>query len=152
MGDFDRDTRVESLGAGRYRAEPHPDWMIWGPNGGYVATIALRAAGVGRGTKVLANAYTLAPVPGAIFAVGADPVFIEIDDRWHTDCDDLAAKAAESLPRPRAEPAAAKAAARARSASGVAGESRGAALRADLPAPRSPRRRRASRDQPPRAP
>ena len=45
MGDFEHDTRVEPLGDGRYRAELNPDWMIWGPNGGYVATIALRAAG-----------------------------------------------------------------------------------------------------------
>jgi acyl-CoA thioesterase-2 len=45
VGDFDRDTRIESLGGGRYRATPHPDWEIWGPNGGYVAAIALRAAG-----------------------------------------------------------------------------------------------------------
>jgi acyl-CoA thioesterase-2 len=45
VGDFDRDTRLEPLGGGRYRATPHPDWEIWGPNGGYVAAIALRAAG-----------------------------------------------------------------------------------------------------------
>ena len=45
MGDFEHDTRVESLGEGRYRAELNPDWMIWSPNGGYVASIALRAAG-----------------------------------------------------------------------------------------------------------
>jgi acyl-CoA thioesterase len=45
VGDFDRDTRLALLGGRRYRATPHPDWEIWGPKGGYVAAIALRAAG-----------------------------------------------------------------------------------------------------------
>ena len=45
MGDFDRDTEVERIADGRFRCDLHPDWEIWGPNGGYVAAIALRAAG-----------------------------------------------------------------------------------------------------------
>ncbi|MDP2950224.1 MAG: thioesterase family protein [Chloroflexota bacterium] len=44
MGDFDLDTRVEG-GNGRYQAHISRDWEIWGPNGGYLAAIALRAAG-----------------------------------------------------------------------------------------------------------
>ena len=44
MGDFEVDTRLEGAD-GRYRAELSKDWEIWGPNGGYVAAIALRAAG-----------------------------------------------------------------------------------------------------------
>lgn len=44
MGDFERDTAVEG-GGGRYTARLSRDWEIWGPNGGYVAAIALRAAG-----------------------------------------------------------------------------------------------------------
>jgi acyl-CoA thioesterase len=44
MGDFERDTRVEGS-AGRYRAVLSEDWRIWGPNGGYLAAIALRAVG-----------------------------------------------------------------------------------------------------------
>jgi acyl-CoA thioesterase-2 len=44
MGDFEVDTRLEG-GAGRYTASLSPDWEIWGPNGGYLAAIALRAAG-----------------------------------------------------------------------------------------------------------
>jgi acyl-CoA thioesterase II len=44
MGDFEVDTRIEG-GSGRYRADLSKDWDIWGPNGGYLAAIALRAAG-----------------------------------------------------------------------------------------------------------
>lgn len=44
MGDFERDTRIEGSD-GRYRASLSPAWEIWGPNGGYVASIAFRAAG-----------------------------------------------------------------------------------------------------------
>ena len=44
MGDFELDTAVEGED-GRYRAVLSEDWDIWGPNGGYLATIALRAAG-----------------------------------------------------------------------------------------------------------
>lgn len=44
MGDFEQDTRVEG-GAGRYTATLSEDWRIWGPNGGYLAAIALRAVG-----------------------------------------------------------------------------------------------------------
>ncbi|MEO0931975.1 MAG: DegT/DnrJ/EryC1/StrS family aminotransferase, partial [Pseudomonadota bacterium] len=43
-------------------------------SGGYAMTTALRASGVMHGDKVLTNAFTLAPVPGAIAAVGAVPV------------------------------------------------------------------------------
>jgi dTDP-4-amino-4,6-dideoxygalactose transaminase len=65
-------------------------------SGGQAMQIALRAAGVTHGTKVLANAYTLAPVPGAIFATGGVPVLVEIDDNWHVDIGDLRAKALRS--------------------------------------------------------
>jgi acyl-CoA thioesterase-2 len=44
MASLDLDTRVEGAD-GRYRAFVSPAWEVWGPNGGYVATIALRAAG-----------------------------------------------------------------------------------------------------------
>ena len=43
MGVLDDDTPVEGA-AGRYRAVISPEWEVWGPNGGYVAAIALRAA------------------------------------------------------------------------------------------------------------
>jgi acyl-CoA thioesterase len=44
MGDFEIDTTVDGTD-GRYRARLAGDWEIWGPNGGYVASVALRAAG-----------------------------------------------------------------------------------------------------------
>jgi acyl-CoA thioesterase II len=44
MGDFAADTAIEGSD-GCYRARLSRDWEIWGPNGGYVAAIALRAAG-----------------------------------------------------------------------------------------------------------
>lgn len=44
MGDFAADTRVDG-GDGVYTAILSRDWEIWGPNGGYLAAIALRAAG-----------------------------------------------------------------------------------------------------------
>jgi acyl-CoA thioesterase II len=44
MGDFERDTRVDG-GEGSYRADVCRDWEIWGPMGGYVAAITLRAMG-----------------------------------------------------------------------------------------------------------
>jgi acyl-CoA thioesterase II len=44
MGDLGADTAIEGSD-GRYRARLSRDWEIWGPNGGYLAVIALRAAG-----------------------------------------------------------------------------------------------------------
>ena len=45
MGDIEVQTAVEPIGDGRFRAMVHGDWEIWGPCGGYVAALALRAAG-----------------------------------------------------------------------------------------------------------
>jgi acyl-CoA thioesterase-2 len=45
MGDLALDTAVERVGPGRYRATLSEDWRIWGPMGGYVASVALRAVG-----------------------------------------------------------------------------------------------------------
>lgn len=43
MGDLAADTAVTG-GSGRYTADLLPAWDIWGPAGGYVAAVALRAA------------------------------------------------------------------------------------------------------------
>ncbi|MDB4074726.1 aminotransferase class I/II-fold pyridoxal phosphate-dependent enzyme, partial [Ascidiaceihabitans sp.] len=61
-------------------------------SGGYAMATALRALGVGHGDKVLSNAFTLAPVPGAIAAVGAQPVFVGVTEGLTIDLDDLEAK------------------------------------------------------------
>lgn len=44
MGDLSADTAVTKDGDGRYTAALSRDWEIWGPNGGYLAGVALRAA------------------------------------------------------------------------------------------------------------
>jgi dTDP-4-amino-4,6-dideoxygalactose transaminase len=54
-------------------------------SGGQAIQLGLRVCGVRPGDKVLANAYTLAPVPGAIHAVGAEAVLVEIDADYHID-------------------------------------------------------------------
>lgn len=62
-------------------------------SGGYAMATALRAVGVKPGDKVLTNAFTLAPVPGAIASVGAHPVFVGVTKGLVIDLDDLEAKA-----------------------------------------------------------
>ena len=62
-------------------------------SGGYALGAALRAVGVKPGDRVLTNAFTLAPVPGAIAALGAVPLFVEVTPQLVIDLDDLAAKA-----------------------------------------------------------
>ena len=65
-------------------------------SGGTALAIALRAVGVRPGDTVLANAFTLAPVPGAMHSVGARVALVEIDAGWHIDMDHLAARQAET--------------------------------------------------------
>ncbi|HUS96257.1 MAG TPA: aminotransferase class I/II-fold pyridoxal phosphate-dependent enzyme, partial [Hyphomicrobiaceae bacterium] len=65
-------------------------------SGGYALNTALRAAGLTAGEPVLTNAFTLAPVPGAIANAGGKPVFVEVTGDLVLDLDDLASKAAAS--------------------------------------------------------
>ena len=58
-------------------------------SGGQAIQLGLRVCGVRPGDKVLANAYTLAPVPGAIHNLGAETVLVEITDDYHIDLNHL---------------------------------------------------------------
>jgi dTDP-4-amino-4,6-dideoxygalactose transaminase len=65
-------------------------------SGGYALACALRAVGVKPGDPVLTNAFTLAPVPGAIASVGAVPIFVGVTEDLVIDLDDLAAKVGQA--------------------------------------------------------
>ena len=65
-------------------------------SGGYALATALRAVGVKHGDKVLTNAFTLAPVPGSIASVGAEPIFVGVTEDLVIDLDDLAAKVGQA--------------------------------------------------------
>ena len=62
-------------------------------SGGVAMATALRAAGVGPGDVVLSNAFTLAPVPGAIASLGARPVFVETTEALTIDLEHLGTQA-----------------------------------------------------------
>ena len=79
-----------------YAAWQEQDYCIATTSGGTAIQLALRAAGVEHGDLILANAYTLAPVPGAIFNVGGKAVLVEIDQNYHIDIIDLEVKAKAS--------------------------------------------------------
>ncbi|MGJ8605637.1 MAG: DegT/DnrJ/EryC1/StrS family aminotransferase [Marivita sp.] len=68
-------------------------------SGGYAMATALRALGVGTGDSVLTNGFTLAPVPGAIAAVGAEAVLVEITSDLVLDLADLEAKIKVTQPK-----------------------------------------------------
>ncbi len=68
------------------------DYCLAVASGGYAIALALRAVGVKAGDRVLTNAFTLAPVPGAIASLGAIPVFVEVTQDLTIDLDDLAAR------------------------------------------------------------
>lgn len=76
-----------------FAAQTGAQYCLAVASGGYALATALRAVGVGHGDKVLTNAFTLAPVPGAIASVGAQPVFVEVGEDLAIDLEDLAAKA-----------------------------------------------------------
>ena len=60
---------------------------------GYALYVAMLAAGVKPGDVVLCNAFTLAPVPGAINNCGAKPLLVETSPQLTIDLYDLEAKA-----------------------------------------------------------
>jgi dTDP-4-amino-4,6-dideoxygalactose transaminase len=54
-------------------------------SGGYAMHIALKAAGLKQGEVVMTNAFTLAPVPGAINNAGGTVALVEIDENYCVD-------------------------------------------------------------------
>lgn len=65
-------------------------------SGGCAIFLGLKCAGVEPGDKVLVNAFTLAPVPGAIAHAGGEAVLVDITERYVIDIEDLDRKAAAS--------------------------------------------------------
>ena len=61
-------------------------------SGGYAMQLAFRAAGLRPREPVLTNAFTLAPVPGAIVNAGGRPLFVEITPDLVIDLNDLERK------------------------------------------------------------
>jgi len=72
-----------------YAAYQGVKYCIATASGGQAIQLGLRVCGVNAGDKVLANAYTLAPVPGAIHSIGAEAVLVEIDQNYHIDLSHL---------------------------------------------------------------
>ncbi|MCY4261026.1 MAG: DegT/DnrJ/EryC1/StrS aminotransferase family protein, partial [Rhodobacteraceae bacterium] len=65
-------------------------------SGGYAMACALRALPIRQNAPVLTNAFTLAPVPGAILAAGGRPVLVESTGDLVIDIDDLEHRIAET--------------------------------------------------------
>jgi len=65
-------------------------------SGGYALQIALRSVGLAPGDRVLCNAFTLSPVPGAIHNAGGWPLLVETGEDYTIDVEDLRRKAAAS--------------------------------------------------------
>jgi dTDP-4-amino-4,6-dideoxygalactose transaminase len=61
--------------------------------------LTLKALGVAEGDEVLMNAFTLAPVPGAVAHAGAQPVFVETAPNLTVDLESLDRTAAKSSAR-----------------------------------------------------
>ena len=83
------ETSEVSLLEGEYATYQGVKYCVATASGGQAIQLGLRVCGVRPGDKVLANAYTLAPVPGAIHNLGAEPVLVEITDDYHIDLNHL---------------------------------------------------------------
>jgi len=79
-----------------YAAYMGMDYCVGLNSCGCALFVALKSAGVQPGDKVLVNAFTLAPVPGAIAHCNADAVLVEITNDYLVDLADLRAKAEAS--------------------------------------------------------
>ncbi|ATG39058.1 DegT/DnrJ/EryC1/StrS family aminotransferase [Phaeobacter piscinae] len=72
-----------------FAAQMEAPYALAVASGGYALATALRAVGVKPGDRVLTNAFTLAPVPGSIAAVGAVPVYVGVNETLTLDLEDL---------------------------------------------------------------
>ena len=86
---FADETSEVSLLESEYATYQGVKYCVATASGGQAIQLGLRVCGVRPGDKVLANAYTLAPVPGAIHNLGAEPVLVEITDDYHIDLNHL---------------------------------------------------------------
>lgn len=68
-------------------------------SGGYALHVALRCLGIRPGEPVLTNAFTLAPVPGAIHNAGGQSVLVETEADLTIDLSDLEEKAKRTSAR-----------------------------------------------------
>jgi dTDP-4-amino-4,6-dideoxygalactose transaminase len=64
-------------------------------NGTAALQVALHIAGIGPGHQVLVPSFTFAATANAVLAVGAEPVFVDIDQDYLIDLNDAAAKVTE---------------------------------------------------------
>jgi dTDP-4-amino-4,6-dideoxygalactose transaminase len=93
------ETAATAMLEAEYAAYQGAKYCLACASGGYAMATALRAAGLAAGEPVLTNAFTLAPVPGAIVNAGGKPVLIEITDDLVIDMDDLDRKAERTRAR-----------------------------------------------------
>ncbi|MEM7295767.1 MAG: aminotransferase class I/II-fold pyridoxal phosphate-dependent enzyme [Pseudomonadota bacterium] len=91
-GEVSETSRLEE----EFAAQVGARYCLAVASGGYAIATALRALGVRPGDRVLSNAFTLAPVPGAIAAVGAQPVLVEATEALRIDLEDLQRKIGEA--------------------------------------------------------
>jgi len=84
---IDGETAAAALLESEYADYMGQGYCLACTSGGYAMHVALKAAGLRAGESVLTNAFTLAPVPGAIDNAGGKPVLVEIDANY---CVDLA--------------------------------------------------------------
>ncbi|WP_299927466.1 DegT/DnrJ/EryC1/StrS family aminotransferase [uncultured Pelagimonas sp.] len=87
-GEFSEAALLEQ----EFAAQTGAKYCVAVASGGYALACSLRAVGVQPGETVLTNAFTLAPVPGAIASIGAKPEFVGVTDELVIDLDDLEAK------------------------------------------------------------
>lgn len=96
VGEEDSETSLLEVEFAAYLGVPY---ALACASGGYALQVALRSAGLAPGDPVLCNAFTLSPVPGAIYSAGGQPVLVETGEDYTIDVEDLSRKAAASQAR-----------------------------------------------------